>query len=433
MESPLIKKSWKRGMNSVDVVYPNLYYGGVYCLGPLILYNVVNARKNWVCNRVFLDRGKITSKLVGFTLQYELDCHNVLEILKKNEIPLEKEREQIVFAGGPFVNVNPKAMSRYFDFFIIGECEEMLVKVMEAYENHKRKKDFLNSIAKLKGVFVPGISKSVVPVNVTNLDNVPYPLYQPLPGETGKEFVFGKVFMLEIERGCPFICKFCPMPNFYGKVRHRSLSAIKGIIDEGIRINQRKKVVIYSASFTHPKRKDILRYLLEKELGFSVPSLKVDIVDEELMALIRKGGQRTLTIAPECNESLRKKVCKNVSDKKFFDFVEAAGRIGFEGIKLYFMVGLPEQDTRDLDEMAELIKKLKNSFKGKSYVSVNPFVPKPGTAFANHVFDVKLVKRQVSYLKKKLGKMGIRFKFAGVKNALLEWKIANADDFPISQ
>src|SRR3989338_6830216 len=111
MEFPLIEKKWTKNINSMDIVYPNKYYGGVYCLGPLVVYNTVNAMQNWICNRVFLDKGKISSKLIGFTLQYEMDYYNVLKMFKDANIVLDKsKREQIVFAGGPCINNHPYTM-----------------------------------------------------------------------------------------------------------------------------------------------------------------------------------------------------------------------------------------------------------------------------------------------------------------------------------
>ena len=84
MEFPKIEKKWKKGINALNIIYPNKYYGGVYNLAVLIVYNLVNSYKNWICNRVFLDRGKINTKLFGFTFQYELDYYNFLKILKEN-------------------------------------------------------------------------------------------------------------------------------------------------------------------------------------------------------------------------------------------------------------------------------------------------------------------------------------------------------------
>lgn len=428
-EFPLFPKQWKKGINTVDIVYPNKYYGGVYSLGPLILYNIINKRENWLCNRVFLDHGEIKSSLVGFTLQYELDYYNFLAMLKKAKISLDKEkREQLIFAGGPCANSNPFTLSRYVDFFILGDCEETIQKVLDAYEHKNGKKEFLNEIAKIKGVFVPGISEYDEPSFVESLDSVDYPLYQPFPEKVDKSFVFGKVFMLEIERGCPFSCKFCLMPAFYRKVEYRSIEKLKEIIDQGIALNKRKKVITYSPSFTHPKGKEVLKYLLEKGLEFSVPSIKVEVADEEMLKLVRQGGQKTVTVAPEANQEVRYSLGKIVSDEKFFNFAEMASKIGFEGIKYYFMIGIPGQEKKDLEEMVLFIKKLKSIFP-KTYISINPFVPKPKAAFGGHPFDKKAVKEHASFLRKELGKLGIRFKLSGISNSIKEWKLANAKNF----
>lgn len=427
MESPLIPQKWKKGMHSLDIVYPNLYRGGVYCLAPLIVYNIANSLDKWICNRVFLDRGKVSSKLIGFTLQYELDYYNALKILKKEGIKLSKDRDEIIFAGGPCINANHRTMEEYFDFLFLGECEETLIKVLKAYEKTRDKKKFLKKISNIPGVYVPKKSK-VSPVTIKNLDAVPYPLYQPMPTE-GK-LLFGQVFILETERGCPFKCKFCALPQFHPKIVRRSLDSIKKIIDEGLRINKRKKVIIYSPSFSHPQRKEILEYLLKKKVELSVPSLKVELVDEELLELISKGGQRTLTIAPECNERLRTSIGKPMKDELFFRFARMANKLDFETIKLYLMIGLPKQEEKDLQETVEFIKEMKKISKHKIYASINPFVPKPKTEMANENFDKAKVKKHATYLKKELGKMGIRLKLASLSSYHKQWILGKAEKLP---
>lgn len=420
-ESPIYQKSWKKGIKTLAIVYPNLYYGGVYCLGPLIIYNIVNQKEGWLCERQFLDKNNLKNfDFIGFTFQYELDYYNFFKILKENNIPLKKPRKQIIFAGGPCINTNYKPLSAYIDFFIMGECEEVLPKVLDNYG----KKDFLEEISKIQGVFVPGISKETSTAIIEDLDKVSYPLIQPFPEEIDKSFVFGKVFMLETERGCPFSCHFCPISQIHKKTKYRSLESIKEIIDKGIAINKRDKVVIYSPSFSHPKRKEILKYLIEKNLRFSIPSIKVETIDEELLTLIKKGGQKTLTIAPECNESLRPSLNKPIPDEKFFQFVELANKLNFETIKLYFMIGLPNQTQKDLEEMIIFIRKVKNLFKKRTYISINPFVPKPKTAFSQHKFDKKTVKQQAIYIKKELNKIGIKYKIPNINTSYLEWKLA---------
>ncbi len=415
----LEKRNWTYSMN---IVYPNQYYGGAYSLAPLIFYNIVNKLPNWRCERKFLG-DKINDKLIGFSFQYELDCSNFFKILRANKISLIKDREEIIFAGGPCVNLNWKPLAKYIDFFVLGEAENIIPLVLKEYESFvqdKNKKNFLANISKIDGVFVPIISE-VEKYAVCDLNFDDYPIIQPLPLKLDKMFVFGSSFILEIERGCPFACKFCPMSKLHRSVRYRE--EVEKIIDSGIKINKRKHVVIYSASFTHPRRKEILKYLLDKKLSFSVPSIKVEVIDEELLGLIRAGGQRSLTIAPECNEALRQSIGKHVTDERFFDFARLSKELGFRELKLYFMLGLPNQSDKDIKEMAAFIVKMKKIF-GKIYLSVNPFVPKPKTLFSEHRFDANEINKQIKLFKSCLKDVKVRYKIGNVRKAKLEWNLA---------
>ncbi|MFH1210058.1 MAG: radical SAM protein [archaeon] len=433
-EEPIFQKSWNKSINSLDIVYPNLYYGGVYCLAPLIIYNIVNNQRNWICTRHFLDKNSLKSNFMGFTFQYEPDYYNFFKILEQNHIDKDKEkREQIIFAGGPCVNLNPNALKKYIDFFLIGECEESLIKILRVYEKTKDKSKFLKEIIKIPGVYIPDknnsdkTDKNKIKIASVDLNKADYAIYQPFPKEIDKTFVFGKVFMLEIERGCVFNCNFCPINSFYEKTKYRSFENIKKIIDAGIKINKRNKVIIYSPSFTHPQRKEILEYLLSKNLDFSIPSIKIEMMNKEILNLIKKGNQKTLTIAPEANERIRFKICKFTKDDLIFRFIDDINEVGFKKLKCYFMIGLPDQQEKDLDEMLLLIKKIKEKFKGTIYVSINPFVPKPKTKFQDHKFDKSKVKKQALYIKKELNKIDIKYKIPNVNQSYLEWKLAFAE------
>ncbi|MAG78487.1 hypothetical protein CL616_03935 [archaeon] len=399
MEEPIFK--YKKSKYNLDIVYPNKYYGGLYNLGILIIYNLVNQRKDWNCNRVFLDKNEISSDLVGFSLQYELDLKNVLEMKKKCN--------GLCFAGGPVVNMNPEKFRKYFDFLILGEVEGVLDKVLDEYEKGD---GFLERISKLKGVYVDKISYNF------NKELIEYPYVQPFPEKISKDFVFGKCFMLEIERGCPFQCKFCVLPGFFPKVRYRK--NWKEIIDRGLELNKRDRVVIYSASFTHPERKEILKYLLTKNVRVSVPSIKVGVVDKETISLIKKLGQKSITIAPEANEKLRFSMGKMVSDNQYRDFVEECNEVGIEKLKLYMIIGVPGMEERDIIEMREFVDSLK--FKGRIYVSVNYFVPKPKSDFEDFEFDNKELKKQAKIVEREFKKYKV--KLTGLNSSYLEWKIS---------
>jgi radical SAM superfamily enzyme YgiQ (UPF0313 family) len=386
--------SYKNPKWTLDIVFPNKMHGGVYSLGPLIVYNLVNNRKNWYCERVFIDNGKITAPLVGFTLQWELD--------------LEKA-----------VSMNPKLVGEHFDFVLLGDVEETLPKVLDEYE--KGKETFLENITKIKGVYVKSKNKPKQHL-CKDLESAPYPLVQPFPKEISKDFVFGKCFILELERSCPYSCKFCPLPTFYNKFQYRSLEKLKEIIDAGLRINNVNKIIIYAPSFVHPKRKEILQYLVNKGVEFSVPSIKAEHMDKELLELVKKGGQISVTIAPELGERLRFKTGKKIKDKQYFDFIERCNHVGFRKIKMYMLLGIPGMSNQDLEGWVSFVKECNDKFNGKIYLSVNYFVPKPTTPYADYKFDRKEMKKQAVYIKKEL--KGWKIKLPSLSTSYREWQIA---------
>ncbi len=422
-------------MHSLAIVFPNLYYGGIYSLAPLIFYNLVNHLPHWSCKRKFLDQcdGLKNFDLIGFTFQYELDYFNLFEILKRNNIPFEQhKREQIIFAGGPCITSNPETLTRYVDFFVLGDAEEVITKILQAYEQDQVKEHFLTTIADYSGVYVPGKTQQIVPASA-DLNKTPYPVYQPLPEAMDKRYVFGKAFMLEVERGCPFTCTFCTIPTIYPKLKYRKVELLIKAIQDGMQLDKRDKVVMYAPSFVHPQKKELLQWLVDHQIHFSVPSLRLEYLDDEMLALIRKGGQRSLTVAPEANERIRMLTDKKIPDKAFFDMMERAAKQGFEQIKMYFIIGLPDQTIKDLDAMITFIDEAKRRFGRRIHVSINPLVPKPKTKYEHLAFDKEKCKEHILYLNKHLD---TKMKISTLKNAALEWTLAfakNLDFTPLLQ
>ncbi len=412
-------------MHSLAIVFPNLYYGGIYSLAPLIFYNIVNHLPNWSCERKFLDKcdGLQHFDLLGFTFQYELDYFNLFEILKRNGLPFEKEkRGKIIFAGGPCVTSNPETLTRYVDFFVLGDAEEVIAKILQTYEENQVKERFLENIAQFPGVYVPGKTKTIVPATV-DLNKTPYPIYQPLPDQMDKRYVFGNSFLLEVERGCPFTCKFCTIPTIYPKLKYRPVELLIQAIQDGMRLGKRDKIVMYAPSFVHPQRKELLQWLVDHKILFSVPSLRLEYLDDEMLALIRKGGQRSLTVAPEANERMRMLTDKKITDKAFLDMMERAAKHGFAQVKMYFIIGLPEQTTKDLDEMLVFIQEAKRRFGRRIHVSINPLVPKPKTKYEHLPFAKQRCKEHILYLNNHLQ---TKMKISTLKNAEMEWRLAFA-------
>jgi radical SAM superfamily enzyme YgiQ (UPF0313 family) len=388
----------------MDIVYPNKQYGGMYSLGPLIIYNLVNKRKDWYCERVFLDYGKVKSALVGFSLQYEGDFYNALKMRGKG----------LNFAGGPVVEMYYEKLIKYFDFLILGDVEAVLPSVLDEYE--KGVPGFIERVSKIQGVYTgEKVSRGVI----GDIDTF-YPIYQPFPKEITKEFVFGKCFMLEIERGCPFDCKFCALRRFYPSVRFRKLSAIKKVIDEGLKVNKVSRVVIYSPSFAHPDREEILKYLISKKVRVSVPSIRAELMDKDTLILLKKCGLESLTIAPECGQTLRMKIGKKVSDDQYFRFIKFCNETGFKKLKVYLMIGLPGMAKMDMEEMVKFMLDLKKRFHGTIYLSMNYFVPKPGCEFEDYVLEKKKMKEMGKFVDRSL--VALKIKRPSISSAIREWK-----------
>ncbi len=399
---------YKKTKYSLDIVFPNKMYGGVYSLGPLIIYNIVNQRKDWRCERIFLDYGKITAPLVGFSLQYELDFQKALVL---------KPKDAITFSGGPVVELHTEEVAKHFDFVILGDIEAVLPEMLETYE--KDSSSFLDRIKNLPGVYISG-KNTITRAEIKDIDSIPYPLVQPFPKKISEEYVFGKCFILEIERGCHFLCHFCAIPVFYkGKMKFHSLDYLKKVIDKGLQINHVKKVIIYSPSFVHPQRKELLKYLLEKKLPVSFPSIKAEQMDLETIQLIKNCGQKSLTIAPECGERLRFRMNKKVKDERYFQFVELCNEVKIEKLKLYMIIGLPGMEEEDLVEFVDFVKEIKRKFNGKLYLSINYFVPKPKTLFAKIDFDKKRLKEQEKKISRAL--LSFKVKMPKLNTSYKEW------------
>tara|TARA_Y100000310_G_scaffold313860_1_gene362687 strand:- start:7336 stop:8574 length:1239 start_codon:yes stop_codon:yes gene_type:complete len=402
---------YKNQKYKLDIVFPNKVHGGVYSLGLLIVYNIVSNREDWYCERIFSNQGKITAPLVGFTLQWELDLTKAIAM---------KPKDGLTFAGGPLANMNPELIAKHFDFLFLGDVEEPLQLVLDEYE--KGSEDFLERISKIDGVYIPKLNEAKQH-KCKNLSNIPYPLVQPFPEEINDNFVFGKCFILELERSCPYNCKFCPLPSFYNNFQFRSLEQLKEIVDKGLQINHTNKIIIYAPSFIHPQRKELLQYLIDKKVRVSVPSIKAEHCDLELLQLIKKCGQKSITIAPECGQRLRFEVSKRIKDQQYFDFIDRCNEAGLKKLKLYMLIGLPNMTEKDLEEWINFVKELKNKFNGEIYLSINYFVAKPNTPFAEHPFDKKVLKKQAKIIKKEI--KGTRIKMPSIATSHLEWRIAH--------
>ncbi len=387
------------------LVYPSSYRVGMANLGIQILYSILNNFENVSCERYFrLDvpkptfsiesqRRLIDNDIVGFSLQFEQDFPYVVKFLRDAQIPIRSsmrnEDHPIIIAGGPITWSNPLPISDFFDAFIVGEAEYVLKKIVDVLLSCNSRKNCLSELSVIDGIWVP--VNGIYPVNrlyIPDLNHAPYAIQQvfPMVQSNSKLMpVYGQSYLLELVRGCKHACKFCLIGHTVRPVRYRSLSNIKEIIRKGTANGVYTKIAMIGSSIgDFPYLKELLEWILEQGLGFSVPSLRADTVDEDIAELLHLGGEHTLTIAPETgSEKLRNRIAKGISNEQILQAVENAVKSKIGLIKLYFLMGLPGETDEDIKAISLLLSQISDLKPFRITVSLNPFIPKPHTPFEN--------------------------------------------------
>lgn len=385
------------------LIYPNFYRVGMSNLGIHIIYELLNSRGDTSCERFFLPEPKTLAEMeksgeqilsietqtplnkfqvIGFAVSFEQDYFNVVKILQLGKIKvLADERtkfDPIIIAGGPCATFNPVPLSKIFDAFVIGEGEVILPPLMDILidEGRGTRDEILKKISEVPGVYVPKFPKKVSRQHLKNLDD--FPAHSVIITDD-TEF---NMYLIETARGCGRHCRFCMAGYCFRKPRNRSLKVLKSEVENAVKFG--KKIGLMGPAISdYPQINELCKFILEKNLPMSVASFRADSVTPELVQALAKSGQKTLTIAPEVgSEKMRRVINKTITEENIFSAVKFGLDAGIKNFKFYFMIGLPFEEFSDVEEIAELIVRLKNfAGGGKFTLSVNPFIPKPFTPF----------------------------------------------------
>jgi radical SAM superfamily enzyme YgiQ (UPF0313 family) len=438
-----IIKDWKDIDLSFGLIYPNIYKIGMSSYSIRLLYYLINSIENVACERIFLPdhirfpasddtsslnriRSIETKRIpkvfdvLGFSVQYENDYRNVLWILEKSNIPLRSKERNIfenenqshfplIVGGGPVITSNPIPFSKIFDILFIGDSELNLKKFLEKFIEFKKKSDdvneFVQNVISLDGIFIPSIRNSVKRNILKDLNLSPTPNYQLISPSSKKNKIFENVYFIEVNRGCPYQCKFCISSFHNSPFRIRSFENIKTAINDGVKYTQFETIgLIGPCVSAHPNFKEICELIINSGKKLKVPSIRIEHLNEGILHVISKGGIKTITIAPESgSERLRFNLGKKITDKVIFSIIEKIKKSSIKNIKLYFLIGLPNESEHEITETIEFIKKITQiGFDTHTLrININPLIPKLNTPYE---------KELKSYLSHNLGSLRSKMK-----------------------
>lgn len=450
----------RRGRKNIVLFYPNSYSIGISTLALHRICEIIDECGEIGFIRYFLEEQKGEKSIfpldddidisditvIAFFLSYENDYFNVVKALKSLGIsPLAKERKgfPIIIAGGVAITDNPEPLAEIFDAFFIGEAEESFREFLKILLSVDDKRELLESLSGIESVYLPekvsiDFDKDGHIKTITGR-KAKRGIYHNFKNDFARSVFltdlseFGECYLIELTRGCPANCKFCISRTIYSPLRFAKFEKVKELIAEKKEV---KKFGLLGASVSyHPDIKEIMEFLLEKGKEFSLSSLRADILDNEFISLIKKGGTKTITIAPEAgSDRLRNLISKGVTIEDVEKVVNLSLKHNMENLKLYFMIGLPFETWDDINaivEIAGLIRHLENKnqkrFKKISF-SISTFVPKPFTPLQWSAFsDIREINEKIKFLRKKLTEKGINVIYDLPKWARIQTILSRGD------
>lgn len=470
--------------------FPDVYEIAMSNIGLKILYHTLNEREDTYCERVFapwpdmeeqmrahdmklfaLETGDeiVDFDIVAFTLPYELSYSNVVYMLDLAGIPvLSCERDEsfpIIFGGG-LCAYNAEPIADIFDFFLLGEGEESIHEVTEAYISWKKsgkksKTEFLKTIAKTEGVYVPSFYdveynsdntiKSITSNTPEAKPKVTKRIMKDFDNTYAPEKIivpFGEVVhdrvMLEVFRGCIRGCRFCEAGYAYRPVRERKAETLTELADKLLGCSGYDEISLSSLStsdYTQLREltDNLLKITEEKKIGLSLPSLRIDNFSMELMKKVQKVRKSGITFAPEAGtQRLRDVINKNITEENIMNSAKMLFEGGWINVKLYFMIGLPTETEEDIIGIAELSQRVLEQYfsipkeeRAKNInitTSTSSFIPKPFTAFQWAKQDSRedIIHKQ-NMLKASIKSRKIRYNWHDNRVSYLEGVFARGD------
>jgi radical SAM superfamily enzyme YgiQ (UPF0313 family) len=445
-------------VDAVPVIFafPNEYSVGITSLGYQIVWATLAARSDLAVSRLFTDVQEplpAEPQLLGFSLSWELDYRNVFSLLESLHLPLRAaDRRNIaaplIFGGGPVLTANPEPFADFFDVILLGDGEFLLDAFVDAYLHvrHADRQTQLHHLAQVPGVYVPSLYAVTYHSPDGTIASI-QPIESDVPAQVQKQTYRGNtlsastvvtekaawenIYMVEVVRSCPEMCRFCLASYLTLPFRTASLEgSLIPAIDRGLQVTNR--LGLLGASVTqHPEFEELLDYLDQPkydEVRISLASVRTNTVTEKLAQTLVKHDTRSITIAVESgSDRLRRVINKKLTNEEIIQAAVNAKAGGLSNLKLYGMAGVPGETPEDLEQTVSMLKAIKKAAPGlRLTFGCSTFVPKAHTPFQWLGVNPEAEKR-LKFLQKQLRPQGVDFRPESYNWSVIQALISRGD------
>jgi radical SAM superfamily enzyme YgiQ (UPF0313 family) len=418
--------------------YANTYHVGMSSLGFQRTFELVHRFPEWACERFFLDGSGPPRTVetdtpidrfgcVAFSVSFEQDYVHLVQILDRAGIPARRERRRpddpLVLLGGSCAAINPLPMAAFVDAFPLGAAENVLPALLAALAEEPDREAVLARLAATPGFYVPAHHDPGALVDPDtklrklelSAEQMRLPGHLPTTAIVTPHTEFRDKFLIEMSRGCPEKCRYCWATFGMGKFRWHPTEYILAAMERARAVTDQVGFVA-TAVGDHPEVERILREGVELGLRCSVSSIRIPAVTDGVLAALHASGDRSITLAPETGtDELRWKMGKQVPNSLLLEKVRGIVRAGFTQLKLYFLVGVPDETMEDVQAILELAGEVRAVFRehaprsgvmGHLHLGVNVLVPKPYTPWQRHpMASERELREKVSLLKRGVARM----------------------------
>lgn len=435
--------------------FPNEYTVGITSLGYQIVWATLAVRSDIEVGRLFTDVHEQLPRhpeLLGFSFSWELDYVNILNLLESLEVPIwasqRTDSHPIVFGGGPVFTANPEPFADFFDVILLGDGENLIDNFINTFKEVRTadRQTKLRHLAQVPGVYVPSLYevtyldategiKSIQPIDAAIPSMVEKQTYRgnTLSASTvvTEKAAWENIYMVEVVRSCPEMCRFCLASYLTLPFRTASLEgSLIPAIDRGLTVTNR--LGLLGASVTqHPEFEVLLDHLNHPKydgVRISLSSVRTNTVTVKLAEILTKRDSKSITIAVESgSDRLRKIVNKKLKNDEIIQAAINAKAGGLKGIKLYGMAGIPGEEMEDLEATVAMMRAVKKAAPGlRLTFGCSTFVPKSHTPF--QWFGVnKDAEKRLKFLDKELRKLGLEFRPESYNWSVIQGLLSKGD------